>query len=132
MCNIYVILKTTGEYEDTFTTAECACLSNSEALEVKKKLDEKYQNCSINQEEWWNYREKLYDYEEQHDIEFESYSEGFAKLFPELNKEDVEFALRKFKNQVARNGNLSKAKERAEGYKKPGVRLKEERRFLKK
>lgn len=92
MCNIYVILKTTGEYEDTFTTAECACLSNSEALEVKKRLDEKYQNCAISQEEWWNYREKLYDYEEQHDIEFESYSEGFAKLFSELNKKDIELA----------------------------------------
>ena len=26
------------------------------------------------------------------------------------------------------NGNLSKAKERAEGYKKPGVRLKEEKK----
>ena len=32
------------------------------------------------------------------------------------------------RNQVARNGNLSKAKERAEGYKKPGVRLKEEKK----
>ena len=48
-----------------------------------------------------------------------------TKVTVSVKDNDVEFALRKFKNQVARNGNLSKAKERAEGYKKPGVRLKE-------
>ena len=49
-----------------------------------------------------------------------------TKVTVNVRNNDVEFALRKFKNQVARNGNLSKARERAEGYKKPGVRLKEE------
>lgn len=49
-----------------------------------------------------------------------------TKVTVSVRNNDVEFALRKFKNQVARNGNLSKARERAEGYKKPGVRLKEE------
>ena len=49
-----------------------------------------------------------------------------TKITVGVRNNDVEFALRKFKNQVARNGNLSKARERAEGYKKPGVRLKEE------
>ena len=44
------------------------------------------------------------------------------------DNESLEFALRNFKTKVARNGNLSKAKERAEGYKKPGVRLKEEKK----
>ena len=51
-----------------------------------------------------------------------------TKVTVSVRNNDVEFALRKFKNQVARNGNLSKAKERAEGYKKPGVRLKEEKK----
>ena len=51
-----------------------------------------------------------------------------TKVTVNVRNNDVEFALRKFKNQVARNGNLSKAKERAEGYKKPGVRLKEEKK----
>ena len=51
-----------------------------------------------------------------------------TKVTVSVKDNDVEFALRKFKNQVARNGNLSKAKERAEGYKKPGVRLKEEKK----
>ena len=49
-----------------------------------------------------------------------------TKVTVSVRNNDVEFALRKFKNQVARNGNLSKARERAEGQKKPGVRLKEE------
>ena len=40
-----------------------------------------------------------------------------TKVTVSVRNNDVEFALRKFKNQVARNGNLSKAKERAEGYK---------------
>ena len=53
-----------------------------------------------------------------------------TKVTVSVRNNDVEFALRKFKNQVARNGNLSKAKERAEGYKKPGVRLKEEKNDL--
>ena len=51
-----------------------------------------------------------------------------TKVTVNVKNNDVEFALRKFRNQVARNGNLSKAKERAEGYKKPGVRLKEEKK----
>ena len=51
-----------------------------------------------------------------------------TKVTVNVKNNDVEFALRKFKNQVARNGNLSKAKERAEGYKKTGVRLKEEKK----
>lgn len=51
-----------------------------------------------------------------------------TKVTVNVRDNDVEFALRKFKNQVARNGNLSKAKERAEGYKKPGVRAKEEKK----
>ena len=51
-----------------------------------------------------------------------------TKVTVSVRNNDVEFALRKFKNQVARNGNLSKAKERAEGYKKPGLRLKEEKK----
>jgi ribosomal protein S21 len=44
------------------------------------------------------------------------------------DKDKLDMYLRKFKTQVTRNGNLSKAKERAEGYKKPGVRLKEEKK----
>jgi len=51
-----------------------------------------------------------------------------TKVTVSVKNNDVEFALRKFKNQVARNGNLSKAKERAEGYKKPGVARKEEKK----
>ena len=51
-----------------------------------------------------------------------------TKVTVNVKNNDVEFALRRFKTQVARNGNLSKAKERAEGYKKPGVRLKEEKK----
>ena len=49
-----------------------------------------------------------------------------TKVTVSVRNNDVEYALRKFKNQVARNGNLSKDRERAEGYKKPGARLKEE------
>ena len=38
-----------------------------------------------------------------------------TKITVGVRNNDVEFALRKFKNQVARNGNLSKARERADG-----------------
>ena len=41
----------------------------------------------------------------------------------------LEFALKRFKNEVARCGTLSIAKERANGYKKPGVRRKEEKKI---
>lgn len=41
---------------------------------------------------------------------------------------DLNGALRRFKTGVARSGTLSKAKERAEGYKKPGVRRSEEKK----
>ncbi len=39
---------------------------------------------------------------------------------------NIEFALKRFKTEVAKNGTLSKARERADGYKKPGVKHREE------
>ena len=38
-----------------------------------------------------------------------------------VKNNNVDQALKIFKTQVARSGTLSKARERAEGYKKPGV-----------
>lgn len=51
-----------------------------------------------------------------------------TKVTVNVKDNNIEFALRRFKNQVARNGNLSKAKERAEGYKPNGVRQREEKK----
>lgn len=42
---------------------------------------------------------------------------------------NIEFALKRFKTEVAKNGTLSKARERADGYKKPGVRAREEKKI---
>ena len=39
---------------------------------------------------------------------------------------NIEFALKRFKTEVAKDGTLSKARERADGYKKPGVKHREE------
>lgn len=46
-----------------------------------------------------------------------------------VKNNNVELAIRKFKTEIARGGTLSKAKERAEGYKKPGVRHREEKKI---
>ena len=45
-----------------------------------------------------------------------------------VKNKNVEFAIKRFRTQVARDGILSKARERADGYKKPGVRLREEKK----
>jgi ribosomal protein S21 len=42
---------------------------------------------------------------------------------------NVDFALRKFKTEIAREGTLSKARERADGYRKPGVRRRDEKKI---
>ncbi len=41
---------------------------------------------------------------------------------------NVDFAFKKFTREVAREGTLSKARERADGYKKPGVERREEKK----
>lgn len=46
-----------------------------------------------------------------------------------VRNNDVNGALRRFKNQVARSGTLSKARDIAQGYKKPGVRRSEEKKI---
>ena len=51
-----------------------------------------------------------------------------TKVTVNVKDNNVEFALRKFKTQVARNGDLSRAKERAEGYTPRGVKLREEKK----
>jgi len=45
-----------------------------------------------------------------------------------VRNNNVDQALKIFKTQVARSGTLSKARERAEGYKKPGVNRREEKK----
>ena len=50
-----------------------------------------------------------------------------TKVTVNVKDNNVEFALRKFKTQVARNGDLSRAKKRAEGYTPRGVKLREEK-----
>ncbi len=44
------------------------------------------------------------------------------------DNETLESALRRFKTNVARNGDLSRAKKRAEGYTPRGVKLREEKK----
>ena len=45
-----------------------------------------------------------------------------------VRNNNVDQALKIFKTQVAKSGTLSKARERAEGYKKPGVNSREEKK----
>jgi len=45
-----------------------------------------------------------------------------------IKNNNLDQNLRFFKTQVARSGTLSKARERAEGYKKPGVNRREEKK----
>ena len=44
------------------------------------------------------------------------------------NNNNLEFAIKKFTAETARTGTLSKARERAQGYKKRGVRNREEKK----
>ena len=46
-----------------------------------------------------------------------------------VKNNNLEFALKKFKVETAKSGTLSKARERADGYKKPGVRHREEKKI---
>lgn len=46
-----------------------------------------------------------------------------------VKNNNLEFALKKFKIETARSGALSKARDIANGYKKPGVRLREEKKI---
>ena len=46
-----------------------------------------------------------------------------------VRNNDLNNALRRFNTQVAKNGTLSKAREIAKGYKKPGVRRREEKKI---
>ena len=46
-----------------------------------------------------------------------------------VKNNNVDFAIKKFKTEIAREGTLSKARERADGYKKPGVRHREEKKI---
>ena len=45
-----------------------------------------------------------------------------------VKNNNVEFAIKRFRTQVARDGILSKARSRADGNEKPGGRLREEKK----
>lgn len=44
-----------------------------------------------------------------------------------VKNNNVDFGIRRLKTEVAKNGTLSKARERNDGYKKPGVRRREKK-----
>lgn len=46
-----------------------------------------------------------------------------------IKNNNLEVGLRRFKTETAKSGTLSKARERADGYKKPGVRQREEKKI---
>ena len=46
-----------------------------------------------------------------------------------VKNNNLEFELKRLKTETARSGTLSKARERADGYKKPGVRHREEKKI---
>ena len=46
-----------------------------------------------------------------------------------VKNNNVDFGIRRLKTEVAKNGTLSKARERNDGYKKPGVRRREEKKI---
>ena len=46
-----------------------------------------------------------------------------------VKNNNVDFAIKKFTTEVAREGTLSAAREKANGYKKPGVRRREEKKI---
>ena len=51
-----------------------------------------------------------------------------TKVTVNVKDNNVEFALRKFKKKVDRNGDISRAKKRAEGYTPRGVKVREEKK----
>jgi len=54
---------------------------------------------------------------------------GNLEMSVSVKNNNVDFAIKKFKTEIAREGTLSKARERADGYKKPGVRHREEKKI---
>ena len=65
MCKVYVLTKTTGEWEDTYTSCECVCLSHSEAFAEKERREKLYNSLDLKREDWWELLDELYDYEEE-------------------------------------------------------------------
>lgn len=93
MCKVYVLTKTTGDWEDTFTTCECVYLTRSEAFAEKEKRDKLYNSLNLKIEDWWKLLDELYDYEEEHgDLDFNNEAEAIYFLHPELDLEKLTLA----------------------------------------
>jgi hypothetical protein len=93
MCKVYVLTKTTGDWEDTFTSCECVYLTRSEAFAEKEKRDKLYNSLKLKTEDWWNLLDELYDYEEEHgDLDFNNEAEAVYFLHPELDLEQLTLA----------------------------------------
>lgn len=93
MCKVYVLTKTTGEWEDTFTSCECVYLTRSEAFAEKEKRDKLYNSLNIKIEDWWKLSDEIYDYEaEQGELDFNSDAEAIKFLHPELDLNQLTLA----------------------------------------
>lgn len=93
MCKVYVLTKTTGEWEDTYTSCECVYLTRSEAFSGKEKLEKLYNSLDIKREDWWDLLDELYDYEGKHGgLDFINYAEAINFLHPELDLNQLTLA----------------------------------------
>lgn len=93
MCKVYVLTKTTGEWEDTYTSCECVYLTRSEAFAGKEKLEKLYNSLDLKREDWWNLLDELYDYEEEKgELPFSTDAEAIKFIRPELDLEQLTLA----------------------------------------
>lgn len=86
MCKVYVLIKTTGEWEDTYTSCECVCLSHSEAFAEKERREKLYNSLDLKREDWWELLDELYNYEEEKgELPFSTDAEAIKFIRPELD-----------------------------------------------
>lgn len=94
---VYAVIEFGGEYEDFWEHILGVCLTPELADTLKNSIEEsRSRNINISYDEWNEMYDKLAEYEEKTDDDFDSILDGLIFLFPEYEPKDIEEAIEKY------------------------------------
>lgn len=100
LSKVYAVIEYGGEWEDSWEHILGVCSTSELADALKNKIEEShYKQLAISKDEWLNMYEKLVEYEEETEEDFDCIPEGLAMLFPEYNMKDIEDATERYYSQ---------------------------------
>lgn len=94
---VYAVIEYGGEWEDSWEHILGICSTPELADALKNKIEEsRSKDINISYDDWNEMYEKLAEYEEETNNDFDSILDGLLFLFPEYESKDIEDTIQRY------------------------------------